>query len=69
MEALTDVRRRSPHIFWTIGSRVVVRLSALRSRRPLLSRKIPGTLFCQSLSRPQVDSLAGWIRAIENPVT
>jgi hypothetical protein len=40
-------------------------LSALRAGRPLHPRKIPGTHFCQRLSRPQEHSAAGRIRSIE----
>jgi hypothetical protein len=34
------------HIVHTVGSQIAVRLSALRSGRALLPRKIPGTHFC-----------------------
>jgi hypothetical protein len=44
---------------------MVVRLLALCTGRPLLPRKIPGTHFCQRLSRPQGHSEAGRIRSIE----
>jgi hypothetical protein len=40
-------------------------LSASRAGRPLPPRKIPGTHFCQRLSRPQGHSAAGRIRLIE----
>jgi hypothetical protein len=42
-----------------------VNLLALRAGRPLPSRKIPGTHFCQRLSRPRGYSAAGRIRSIE----
>jgi hypothetical protein len=58
------MRRRGSHIFQTIGSQMAVR-SALRADRPLPPRKIPGTHFCQRLSRPQGHSSAGRIRYIE----
>jgi hypothetical protein len=35
MEAHSVVRRQGFHIFWTIGSHMAVRLSALRAGRPL----------------------------------
>jgi hypothetical protein len=38
MEAHKVVRRRGPHIFWTIGSHMAVRLVALRPGRPLVPR-------------------------------
>jgi hypothetical protein len=45
---------------------MAVRLSALRAGSPLPPRKIPGTHFCQRLSRPQGhNSAAGRIRSIE----
>jgi hypothetical protein len=37
---------RLPHFLQTIGSQMPVRLSALRTSRPLPPRKIPGTHFC-----------------------
>jgi hypothetical protein len=40
------VRRRGSHIFYTIGSQMAVRLSALRTGRPLPPREISGTHFC-----------------------
>jgi hypothetical protein len=45
---------------------MAVRLSALRDGRPPFTpRKIPGTHFCQRLSRPQGHIAAGRIRSIE----
>jgi hypothetical protein len=44
---------------------MAVRLSALRPDRHLLPRKIPGTHFCQRLSRPQDRNAAGGIRLIK----
>jgi hypothetical protein len=44
---------------------MAVMLSALIAGRPLLPRKLPGTHFCQRLSRPQDHSAAGRIRSIE----
>jgi hypothetical protein len=44
---------------------MAVRLSAPRAGRPLPPRKIPGTHFCQRLSKPQGHSAAGRIRSIE----
>jgi hypothetical protein len=46
---------------------MAVRLSALRAGRSLPPRKIPGTHFCQRLSRPQGHSAAGRVRSIEKP--
>jgi hypothetical protein len=43
---------------------MVVRLSALRTGRPLPPRKIPGTHFCYRLSRPQGHSAAGRIDTV-----
>jgi hypothetical protein len=40
MEAHRVVRRRDSHIFYTIGSQMAVRSSALRAGRPLSPRKI-----------------------------
>jgi hypothetical protein len=40
------VRGRGSHIFYTVCSQMVVKLSALGSDRPLPPRKIPGTHFC-----------------------
>jgi hypothetical protein len=44
---------------------MAARLSALRAGRPLSPRKIPGTNFCQRVSRPQGHSAAGRIRSTE----
>jgi hypothetical protein len=44
---------------------MAVRLSALRTDRALPPRKIPGTHFCQRLSRPQGLSEAEGIKSIE----
>jgi hypothetical protein len=44
---------------------MAVKLSALCAGRPLPPMKIPGTHFCQRLSRPQGHSVAGRIRSIE----
>jgi DNA polymerase II small subunit/DNA polymerase delta subunit B len=44
---------------------MAVRLSAVRAGRPLPSRKIPGTHFCQRLSRPQKHNAARRIRSTE----
>jgi hypothetical protein len=51
----------------TIGSftEMAVRLSALHAGRTFTPRKIPGTNFCQRLSRPQGRSAAGSITSIE----
>jgi hypothetical protein len=47
---------------------MAVRLSALRAGRALPPRNLPGTHFCQRLSRTQGHSAAGRIRSIEkNP--
>jgi hypothetical protein len=37
---------RLPHVVYTIGSQMAVRLSALRAGRPLHPGNIPGTHFC-----------------------
>jgi hypothetical protein len=44
---------------------MAVSLSALRAGHPLTPRKIPGTHFCQRLSRLQCHSSAGMIRSVE----
>jgi hypothetical protein len=44
----------------TDGGEVV----SLTRREPFTTRKIPGTHFCQRLSRPQDHSAAGRIRSI-----
>jgi hypothetical protein len=59
------VRGRGCHIFYTVGSQVAVRLSALRAGRPLPPRKISGTHLCLRLSRPRGHNAAGNIRWIE----
>jgi hypothetical protein len=69
MEAHKIVRGQGSHIFYTINSETVVRLSALRAGRPLPPRKIPGT---QSI-RGQVDfwtlvRLEGLVQ-LKNPMT
>jgi hypothetical protein len=55
---------RLPH-FLTVSSQMAVRLSVLRAGCPLPPRKIPGTHFCQRLSRPKGHSATGRIRSIE----
>jgi hypothetical protein len=40
------VRLQGCYIFYTVGSQMAVRLSALCASRPLPLRKIPGTHFC-----------------------
>ena len=45
----------------------VVRLSALRTGRLYLPGNMPGTHFCQRLSRPQGLSAAGRIMSIMTP--
>jgi hypothetical protein len=45
----------------TVGGEVV----SLVLQPPFTDRKIPGTHFCQRLSRPQGHSVAGRIRSIE----
>jgi hypothetical protein len=59
------VRRRGSHIFQTIGSQIAVRLSDLRTGRPLTPRKIPGTHFCYRLSQTHGHSAAGRVRKVE----
>jgi hypothetical protein len=59
------VIRRGPDIFYKGGSQMAVRLSALHTGRLFASRKIPGTHFCQRLSRLQGHIAAGRIRSIE----
>jgi len=44
----------------------VARLSALRTGRPQTPGDIPGTHFCQRLSRPQGRIAAGWIKSVKN---
>jgi hypothetical protein len=48
------------NIWLTYGGQVV----SLICQPPFAPRKIPGTHFCQRLSRPQGDSVAGGIRLI-----
>jgi hypothetical protein len=65
VEADRGLRRRGSHNILIIGSQMAVRLSALRADRPLLPRIIPGTHFCQRLSRPQGHRAVGRIKSIE----
>jgi hypothetical protein len=46
MEAHRVVGHQGSHIFYTIGSQMATRLSALRACRPLTSWKIPVTHSC-----------------------
>jgi hypothetical protein len=46
LEGHRIVRRRSSHIFYTIGSEMALRLSALGAMGPFTPIKIPGTYFC-----------------------
>jgi hypothetical protein len=48
-----------------MGSQMAISLSALGAGRSLPPRKIPGTYFCQRLSRPRGHNAAGRIRSIE----
>jgi hypothetical protein len=50
------VPRRGSHIFQTVGSQMAVGCQAFRARRRFTTRKIPGTHFCQTLSRPSAAS-------------
>jgi hypothetical protein len=59
------VHRLVRRISRQLGSQMAVRLSALRAGRPLPPKKIPGTHFCQRLSRPQGHSAAERIRSTE----
>jgi hypothetical protein len=52
VDAHRVVRRRCSHIFWTIGSQIAVRLSALRAGRPLP----PGIFLVLISLRGRVDS-------------
>jgi hypothetical protein len=57
-----------PHFLenrFTDGGEVV----RLVRQRPFIPRKIPGTHFCQRLSRPQGHSAAGRIMSIKNATT
>jgi hypothetical protein len=45
-----------------IGSKMAVRLSALRAGSALPPRRIPGTHFCNRLSQLQGHSAAGKVR-------
>jgi hypothetical protein len=54
-----------PHFLQTIGSQMAVKLLALSAARPSPLREIPGTHFCQRLSRPQGHSVTGKIRSID----
>jgi hypothetical protein len=49
------------HIRFTDGSEVI----SFKCRPPFTLTKIPGTHFCQRLTRPQGHSAAGMIRSIE----
>jgi hypothetical protein len=62
MKAHRAVRRRGSHI---LSRQMAVRLSALNAGLTFTPRKIPGTHFCQRMSRPQGHSAAGRIRSIE----
>jgi hypothetical protein len=56
------VTRRDSPIFHKIGSKMAVKLSAVRDGSALLSRNIPGTNFCYRLSQPHSHSEDGSIR-------
>ena len=62
--------RRFPELevprFQDIWYMKVVRLSALSTGRLYLPGNIPGTYFCQRLSRPQGHSEAGRIMSMKN---
>jgi hypothetical protein len=53
MEAHRVVRRRGSHIFYTFGSKMAVRLSALRADRPLPPGRFLVLISVQRLSQPQ----------------
>jgi hypothetical protein len=69
MEAHTVVRRRGAHIFWTIGSQMAVRLSALHAGCPLP----PQEDYWYSFVRGWVNSRAiVWLEGLgqlKNPIT
>jgi hypothetical protein len=52
MEAHRVVRRRGSHVFWTIGSHMAVRLSAVRPGRPLL----PGMFLAGRIRSSEVSN-------------
>jgi hypothetical protein len=61
VEAHGVVTRRGSHIFHTIGSKMAVRMSAIRAR------KVPDTHFCYRLSRHHGHCEAGKIRSFGKP--
>jgi len=56
-----------PRISKQSGHMKVVRLSALSNGRLYPPRNIPGTHFCQRLSRPQSHTVAGKVKSMKNP--
>jgi hypothetical protein len=69
MEAHIVVRRRGSYIFYTIGSQMAVRLSALRTGRPLLTGKIPGTHLCYSWVDPRTIVRMEGLGQFRSPMT
>jgi hypothetical protein len=53
-------------IFWTIGSPMVVRLSALHTVHPLPRERFSGNHFCSRLNQPPGHNMAGRIRSTKN---
>jgi hypothetical protein len=64
VEAHRVVRRPDSHIFYTLGSQMAVRLSALRARRPLPPGRFLVLISARDY-RPQGHNAAGSIRSIE----
>jgi hypothetical protein len=65
MEAHRVVRYRGSHIFYTVGSQMAMRLSALRAGRPLPPGRFLALFSVKSLSRPLGHIAAGSIGQIE----
>jgi hypothetical protein len=59
------VRLRGFHIFWTIGSQMAVRLSALRACRPLPPGWFLALISVRGWVDPRGHSAAGRIRSVE----
>jgi hypothetical protein len=61
------MRHRGSHILYTTGSQLAIgnEVVSLTCQVPFTPRKIPGTCFCQRLSRPNGHSVARRIRSIE----
>jgi hypothetical protein len=63
------VRRRGSHTFWTMGSQMAVRLSALCASRPLPPGRFPVLIFVKGGVDPRATVRLEGLGQLKNPMT